>query len=84
LLARIVEIDAVRQKAAAAKAESQEAYARHRELEDALCLRQREVEELERSRSSLVEATQSLMATFEERSRALSGAEEKIRHLAVA
>lgn len=83
LLARIVEIDAVRQKAAAAKAESQEAYARHRELEDALCLRQREVEELERSRSSLVEATQALMATFEERRRALSGAEEKIRHLAV-
>jgi DNA repair exonuclease SbcCD ATPase subunit len=82
LLARIVEIDAVRQKAAAAKAESQEAHARHRQLEDALRLRQHEVEELERSRSSL-EATRALMATFEERRRALRGAEEKIKHLAV-
>jgi len=56
LLARMVEIDAFRHKAADAKAASNEAYAKSRQLEDALCLQQCQVEDLERSQSALIEA----------------------------
>jgi chromosome segregation ATPase len=81
LLARIVEIDAVRQKAAVARAASDEAYAKHRQLEDALCLQQCQVEDLERSRSTLIEAAQNLVQTFEGRDRALISAQQTIKHL---
>jgi len=82
LLARIVEIDAFRQRAADAKAASNEAYAKSRQLEDALCLRECQVEELERSHSTLIEATKTLLNTFRDRDRALIRAKEKIKFLA--
>jgi crescentin len=82
LLARIVEIDAFRQRTADAKAASSEAYAKNRQLEDALCLQQCQVEDLERAHATLIEATKSLLETFQDRDRALRRAEEKIRYLA--
>jgi chromosome segregation ATPase len=82
LLARIVETDAVRQRMAAAKAAGDEAYAKSRQLEDALCLRQCEVEELEQSRSTLAKAAKTLLQTFQHRDRALIRAEETIKVLA--
>ena len=82
LLARIVEIDAFRHKAADAKAASNEAYAKSRQLEDALCLQQCQVEDLERSQSALIEATKTLLETFQDRDRALVSAQAKIRCLA--
>ena len=62
LLARIIEIDAVRQRVAQANAVTDAAYDRQRQLEDALCLQQTQFEELERSQSKLAEA-KSLVAT---------------------
>ena len=82
LLARIVEIDAVRHKAAVARAASDEAYAKHRQLEDALCLQQCQVEDLERSRSTLMAAAEMLLQTFADRDRALMSARQKIKSLA--
>jgi crescentin len=82
LLARIVEIDAFRQRAADAKAANNEAYAKTRQLEDALCLRHCQVDDLERSHSALIKATKTLLETFQDRDRALVGAEAKIKFLA--
>ena len=82
LLARIVETDAFRQRAADAKAAGNQAYAKNRQLEDALCLRQCQVDELKRSHSALLQATKELLETFQERDRALTGAEEQIKCLA--
>jgi hypothetical protein len=82
LLARIVEIDAVRHKAALARAASDEAYAKHRQLEDALCLQQCQVEDLERSQSTLIAAAKTLVQTFEDRDRALISAQQTIKSLA--
>jgi crescentin len=81
LLARIVEIDAVRHKAAVARAASDEAYAKHRQLEDALCLQQCQVEDLERSQSTLIAAAKTLVRTFEDRDRALISAQQTIKGL---
>jgi chromosome segregation ATPase len=81
LLARIVEIDAVRHQAAIARAASDEAYAKHRQLEDALCLQQCQVEDLEQSRSTLIAAAKTLLLTFEDRDRALTSAQHKIKSL---
>jgi chromosome segregation ATPase len=82
LLARIIEIDAVRQRAADANAASSEAHTRRRQLEDALSLQQSQFEELERSQSKLAEATKVLLQRFRARDRALVVAEEKIKALA--
>jgi hypothetical protein len=67
---------------AAAKAASDEGYAKTRKLEDALTMRQHEIDELERSRATLVEATTTLLETFEDRGRALQRAKETIKSLA--
>ena len=61
LLARIVENGAFRQKVADAKAANDKAYAKTRQLEDAVTLRQHQIDELERSRATLVEATTTLL-----------------------
>jgi chromosome segregation ATPase len=82
LLARIVEIDAIRHKAAVARAASDEAYAKHRQLEDALCLQQCQVEDLERSQSTLIAAAKTLVQTFEDRDRKLIAAQQTIKSLA--
>jgi predicted nuclease with TOPRIM domain len=82
LLARIIEIDAVRQRVAEANAVTNAAYDRQRQLEDALCLQQSQFEELERSQSKLAEATKVLMQRFRDRERALAVAKEKIKALA--
>ena len=82
LLARIVETDAFRQRAADAKAAGNQAYAKNRQLEDALCLRQCQVDELKRSHSALLQATKELLETFQERDRALTSAVEQMRCLA--
>jgi len=82
LLARIIEIDAVRQRVAEAKADAGAAYTRQRQLEDALCLLQSQFEELERSQSKLAEATKTLLQKFRDRDRALIAAEETIKVLA--
>jgi DNA repair exonuclease SbcCD ATPase subunit len=82
LLARIVESGAFRQKVADAKAAADKAYAKTRQLEDAVTLRQHQIDELERSRATLVEATTTLLETFEDRDRALQRAQQKIKALA--
>lgn len=82
LLARIIEIDAVRQRVAQANAASGAAYDRQRQLEDALCLQHKRFEELERSQSKLAEATKVLLQRFRDRERALLVADEKIKALA--
>jgi chromosome segregation ATPase len=86
LLARIVENGAFRQKVADAKADAKaandKAYAKTRQLEDAVTLRQHQIDELERSRATLVEATTTLLETFEDRDRALQRAQQKIKALA--
>jgi chromosome segregation ATPase len=82
LLARLIEIDAVRQRVAHANAVTNAAYDRQRQLEDALCLQQSKFEELERSQSKLAEATKVLMQRFRDRERALAVANEKIKALA--
>jgi hypothetical protein len=81
LLARIIEIDAVRQRVAQANAVASSAYDRQRHLEDALCLQQSRFEELERSQSKLAEATKVLLQRFRDRERALAIAEKKIKAL---
>jgi len=78
LLARIIEIDAVRQRVARATAVTNAAYDRQRQLEDALCLQQTQFEELERSQSKLAEATKVLLQRFRDRERAVVVAEKKI------
>jgi hypothetical protein len=45
-------------------------------------LRQHQIDELERSRATLVEATTTLLETFEDRDRALQRAQQKIKALA--
>jgi hypothetical protein len=82
LLARIIEIDAVRQRVAQANAASGAAYDRQYQLEDALCLQHKRFEELERSQSKLAEATKVLLQRFRDRERALLVADEKIKALA--
>jgi chromosome segregation ATPase len=82
LLARIVENGAFRQRVADAKAANDQAYAKTRQLEDALTLRQHQIDELERSHATLVEATTTLLETFQDGDRALARAEEKIKSLA--
>jgi hypothetical protein len=82
LLARIVENGTFRQKVADAKAANDKAYAKARQLEDAVTLRQHQIDELERSRATLLEATTTLLETFEDRDRALQRAEGKIKALA--
>jgi crescentin len=81
LLARIVENGAFRQKVADAKAANDKAYAKTRQLEDAVTLRQHQIDELERSRATLVAATTTLLETFEDRDRALQRAQQKIEAL---
>ena len=85
LLARIVENGAFRQKVADAKADAKaatdKAYAKTRQLEDAVTLRQHQIDELERSRATLVAATTTLLETFEDRDRALQRAQAKIEAL---
>jgi hypothetical protein len=82
LLARIIEIDAVRQRVAQANAASGAAYDRQYQLEDALCLQHKRFEELERSQLKLAEATKVLLQRFRDRERALLVADEKIKALA--
>jgi fused signal recognition particle receptor len=82
LLARIIEIDAMRQRVAQADAAADAAYDRQRQLEDALCLQQQQFEEFERSQTQLAGATKALLQRFRDRERALSVAEEKIKALA--
>ena len=86
LLARIVENGAFRQKVADAKADAKaandKAYAKTRQLEDAVTLRQHQIDELELSRATLVEVTTTLLETFEDRDRALQRAQQKIKALA--
>jgi chromosome segregation ATPase len=82
LLARLIEIDAVRQRVAQANLVAGAAYDRQRQLEDALCLQQSQFEELDRSQSKLAEATKLLLQRFRDRERALVDANEKIKALA--
>ena len=82
LLARIIEIDAVRQRVAQADAAAGAAYDRQCQLEDALCLQQNEFEELERSQTQLAAATKALLQRFRDRERVLAVANEKIKALA--
>jgi hypothetical protein len=82
LLARLIEIDAVRQRVAQANAVAGAAYDRQRQLEDALCLQQNQFDELERSQSKLAEATKLLLQRFRDRERALVAANEKVKALA--
>jgi chromosome segregation ATPase len=82
LLARIIEIDAMRQRVAQADAAAGAAYDRQRQLEDALCLQQKEFEEFERSQTQLAGATKALLQRFRDRERALAVADEKIKALA--
>jgi hypothetical protein len=72
----------VRQRVAQANAVNCEAYARQRQLEDALSLQQSQFEELARSQSMLAEATKALLQRFRDRDRALVAAEERVRALA--
>ena len=82
----IVKNGAFRQKVADTKADAKaandKAYAKTRQLEDAVTLRQHQIDELERSRATLVEATTTLLETFENRDRALQRAQQKIKALA--
>jgi chromosome segregation ATPase len=84
LLARIIEIDGLRKRAAQADAAAGAAYDRQCQLEDALCLQQSQYEELERSQTKLAAATKALLHRFRDRERALAAADEKIKALAVA
>jgi predicted nucleic acid-binding Zn-ribbon protein len=80
LLARIIEIDAMRQRVAQADAGG--AYDRRRRLEDALCVQQKEFEELARSQTQLAGATKALLQRFRDRERALAVADERMKALA--
>lgn len=82
LLARIIEIDAMRRRVAQADAAAGAAYDRQCQLEDALCMQQKEFEELERAQTTLAEATKALLQRFRDRERALAVADEKIKALA--
>jgi DNA repair exonuclease SbcCD ATPase subunit len=77
-----IEIDSARQRIVQAETSAHEAHARHRQLEDELSLRQGECENLQRSQSTLAEATRDLLRRFRDRDRALVVAEENIRALA--
>ncbi len=82
LLARLIEIDAVRARVAQADAAAGAAYDRQCQLEDALCLQQSRYEELERSQTTLAGATKALLQRFRDRDRALAVAEGRIKVLA--
>jgi hypothetical protein len=82
LLARLIEIDAVRARVAQADTAAGAAYDRQCQLEDALCLQQSRYEELERAQTTLAEATKALLQRFRNRERALAVAEGKIKALA--
>jgi hypothetical protein len=84
LLARIIEIDGVRERAAQADTAAGAAYDRQCQLEDALCLQQSRYEELERPQTTLADATKALLRRFRERERALALAGEKINALVVS
>ena len=58
------------------------AYDRKCQLEDTLCLQQSRYEELERSQTTLAEATKALLQRFRNRERALAVAEGRIKALA--
>jgi hypothetical protein len=81
LLARLIEIDAVRARVAQADTAAGAAYDRQCQLEDALCLQQSRYEELERAQTTLAEATKALLQRFRNRERALVVAEGKIKAL---
>ena len=68
----------MRERAAQADATAGAAYDRQCQLEDALCLQQSRYEELERSQTTLADATKALLRRFRERERALALAGEKI------
>jgi predicted nuclease with TOPRIM domain len=82
LLARIIEIDGARKRAAQADAAASAAYDRQCQLEDALCLQQHQFEELERSQTTLAQATKALLHRFRDRERALAAADQRIKVLA--
>jgi chromosome segregation ATPase len=81
LHARSAETGAAEQRLAEAKAAYNEADSKNRQLQKSLGLRQRQVEELEQSRLTLIDATNALLETFQDRDRALTCAEETIKSL---
>lgn len=81
LLARIVENDALRRRLAQAEAVNEAADTKNRQIDDALRQQRCQIEELERSHATLIDATKTLLETFQDRDRALISAEEKIKFL---
>ena len=81
LLARIAENGVTERKLAEVVAERQEAEFRLKELQDLLCVKQCQVNELEQARGELVENANALLKTFQSRDAALGAAEQKVEAL---
>ena len=81
LHARTAENGAAEKRLADARAAYNEIDGKNRQLLDELRLRQCQVDELEQSRLTLINATNALLETFQDRDRALACAEEKIKSL---
>jgi chromosome segregation ATPase len=81
LLARIVENDGLRHRLAQAETTNDAADSKNRQIDDALRQQRCQIEELERSHATLIEATKTLLETFQDRDRALVSAEERIKFL---
>jgi chromosome segregation ATPase len=75
------ETGAAEQRLAEAKAAYNEADSKNRQLQKSLGLRQRQVEQLEQSHLTLINATNELLETFQDRDRALTCAEQTIKSL---
>jgi crescentin len=80
LLAHSAQNDVAERRIAEAKAAGDEAETENRQLRESLRLQQKQVEELEQSRLTLVAAANELLETFRNRERALIEAEEKIKY----
>jgi len=81
LLARIAENGVTERKLAEVVAERQEAEFRLKELQDLLCVKQCQVNELEQSRTELIDNANALLKTFQNRDAALAAAEQKVEDL---
>jgi chromosome segregation ATPase len=81
LLARSTQSDAAEQGIAEAKATCREVYSENQQLRESLRFQQKQVEELEQSRLTLVVAANALLETFQNRKRGLIDAEQKIKCL---
>ncbi len=81
LLARSVQSDAAEQRITEAKAACDEADNKNRQLQETLRWQRGQVEELEKSRLTVIAAANALLETYQNRDRALIDAEEKIKRL---